>query len=116
MSIITNEDCRDKVFSKFDLVLLASQRVRDLNNGIPATIKADNTKVIIALKEIAAGSLDIGKLREAQISSMQKSFDEVDYKVEEVQVSKYESFEVNDEDLPYDDFDYGTDEEYIDEL
>jgi len=114
MSIIINEDCIAKVPNRFDLVLLASQRVRDLNNGIPPTITGNHTKMVTALKEISAGNLDIGKLREAQITAIQKGFNEIEDITEEDQEDKtIESFEFNDEGLAFNDFDYV--EECIDE-
>jgi len=57
MARITVEDCLDRVSSRFDLVLLASKRVRQLQKGAKPCIKSDNREVVIALREIAANKV-----------------------------------------------------------
>jgi DNA-directed RNA polymerase omega subunit len=51
----TVEDCLDRVSSRFELVLLAARRARQLAKGAKPLIVADNRDVVIALREIAAG-------------------------------------------------------------
>jgi DNA-directed RNA polymerase subunit omega len=56
MARLTVEDCLPMVGNRFDLVLLASRRARQLANGAEAFVEADNDKpTVIALREIAAG-------------------------------------------------------------
>jgi DNA-directed RNA polymerase subunit omega len=56
MARLTVEDCLPMVGNRFDLVLLASRRARQLANGAEALVEADNDKpTVIALREIAAG-------------------------------------------------------------
>ena len=56
MARLTVEDCLPRVGNRFDLVLLASRRARQLANGAEALVEADNDKpTVIALREIAAG-------------------------------------------------------------
>ncbi len=55
MARITVEDCVGKVSSRFDLVVLASIRARQLLKGAKPLIKSDNRDIVIALREIAAG-------------------------------------------------------------
>ena len=54
MARITVEDCLGKVSSRFDLVLLASMRARQLRKGATPCIKSNNREVVVALREIAA--------------------------------------------------------------
>ena len=57
MSRITVEDCLQKVNSRFELVLLASKRARQLFKGAEPLIDSDNREVVVALREIAAGKV-----------------------------------------------------------
>ena len=58
MARVTVEDCLDKVSSRFDLVLLASIRAKQLLKGAKPVIKSDNRDIVIALREIAATEVD----------------------------------------------------------
>ncbi|MDR0677711.1 MAG: DNA-directed RNA polymerase subunit omega [Holosporaceae bacterium] len=70
MARITVEDCEKIVENKFDLVLLATQRTRQIVNGDNVTVETkDEKKPIIALREIAAGSVSIDSLKESVIKS-----------------------------------------------
>jgi len=56
MARITVEDCLDHVDNRFNLVLLASKRARQLENGVEPLVPWDNDKpTVVALREIAAG-------------------------------------------------------------
>lgn len=57
MSRITVEDCLQKVNSRFELVMLASKRARQLFKGAKPLIDSDNREVVVALREIAAGKV-----------------------------------------------------------
>jgi DNA-directed RNA polymerase subunit omega len=57
MARITVEDCLGNVRSRFDLVLLASLRVRQLRKGAKPCIESDNREVVVALREIAANKV-----------------------------------------------------------
>jgi DNA-directed RNA polymerase subunit omega len=57
MSRITVEDCLRKVPNRFELVLLASKRVRQLFKGAKPLIDSDNREVVVALREIAGGKI-----------------------------------------------------------
>jgi DNA-directed RNA polymerase subunit omega len=59
MSRITVEDCLDQVANRFDLIMLASKRPRELFKGARPLIDSDNREVIVALREIAA--IKVGK-------------------------------------------------------
>ncbi len=73
MARVTVEDCIDKVDNRFDLVLLASHRARQLSQGEALTVDRDNDKnPVVALREIADETLSPGDLKEALIHSLQK--------------------------------------------
>ncbi len=57
MARITVEDCLDKVTSRFELVLLASIRAKQLLKGSKPLIVTDNREIVTALREIAAGKV-----------------------------------------------------------
>ena len=57
MSRITVEDCLQKVSNRFELVILASQRARQLFKGAKPLIDSENREVVVALREIAAGKV-----------------------------------------------------------
>lgn len=59
MARITIEDCLKKVPSRFALVHVAAQRARGLIKGSPALVKTDNKFVVTALREVAAGEINI---------------------------------------------------------
>ena len=57
MARITVEDCLQKVNNRFALVKLAVKRTKQLVEGAPPLVKADNKEIIIALREIAQGKI-----------------------------------------------------------
>ena len=73
MARITVEDCVDKFPSRFELVLVASHRARELHSGEIPTIDKDNDKnTVIALREIADTTIPIEKMKENLIEGFQK--------------------------------------------
>ena len=73
MARVTVEDCIDKIPNRFDLVLAAAQRSRDISTGNPLTIDRDNDKnPVVALREIADETIDPDKLRNDIIKGLQK--------------------------------------------
>ena len=64
MARITVEDCIDKFPSRFELVLVASNRARKLHSGEEPTVEIDNDKnTVIALREIAEETVTVEKLK-----------------------------------------------------
>ncbi len=59
MARITVEDCLDRVNNRFALIHMASKRVRQLRKGSEPTVSAKNRDVVIALREIAAGHVEM---------------------------------------------------------
>ena len=73
MARVTVEDCVVKIPNRFELVLLASQRARDLSAGAAETVERENDKnPVIALREIADETIDLEELHDALIFGLQK--------------------------------------------
>jgi DNA-directed RNA polymerase subunit omega len=73
MARVTVEDCVDKVPNRFDLVLLAAQRAREISGGAELTIDRDRDKnPVVALREIAEQTVRPKDLKESAISNLQK--------------------------------------------
>ena len=72
MARVTVEDCVDKIPNRFDLVLLAAQRAREISGGAELTIDRDRDKnPVVALREIAEETQPVDDLRERMIESTQ---------------------------------------------
>jgi DNA-directed RNA polymerase subunit omega len=73
MARITVEDCVTRVPNRFELVMLAAQRARDVSAGAPLTVERDNDKnPVIALREIAEGTVELDHLRYELIHGLRR--------------------------------------------
>jgi len=73
MARVTVEDCVLRVPNRFDLVMYASQRARDVAAGAPITVDRDDDKnPVVALREIAERTVELETLHESLISGLQK--------------------------------------------
>ena len=73
MARVTVEDCVDKIPNRFDLVLAAAQRARQISGGADLTIDRDRDKnPVVALREIAEETVTSAGLQEAAVSNLQK--------------------------------------------
>jgi DNA-directed RNA polymerase subunit omega len=73
MARVTVEDCVQIVPNRFELVVLAAQRSREISAGAPLTVERDNDKnPVIALREIAEKSVSKDELDDSLILSLQK--------------------------------------------
>jgi DNA-directed RNA polymerase subunit omega len=73
MARVTVEDCIDKVGNRFDLVLLAAQRARQISGGAELTIDRDRDKnPVVALREIAEEMVVPEELQDAIVTSLQR--------------------------------------------
>lgn len=61
MARITVEDCLEKIGNRFALVILASERARQLSKGARALVDCDNKPAVTALREIARGQVHFDK-------------------------------------------------------
>ena len=90
MARTTNSDTLPYVESRYELGMLASQRVRDLNGGAEPVVDKNNDKpTVVALREIASGKLDVQNVRHEFIQS---------YKETPISETSEESLEVGTED------------------
>ena len=79
MARVTVEDCIDKVDSPYELVLVAKERVTQLNSGIEPTIEKDNDQnTVIALREIAIENIKVPDLTESAVFKLRKHVEQID--------------------------------------
>ncbi len=72
MARVTVEDCVDKVPNRFELVMLAAHRAREISTGAPLTVDRDNDKnPVVSLREIAEETQSAEELRERTIEAHQ---------------------------------------------
>lgn len=72
MARVTVEDCVDKVPNRFELVMLAAHRAREISAGAPITVNRDNDKnPVVSLREIAEETQQADDLRERMIEANQ---------------------------------------------
>tara|TARA_B100001063_G_scaffold220177_1_gene224834 strand:- start:77 stop:478 length:402 start_codon:yes stop_codon:yes gene_type:complete len=83
MARVTVEDCIKKIPNRFDLVVAAAQRSREISNGVSIEIDRDNDKnPVVSLREIACEAIDAESLQERFIRSMQKNLINEDVSLE----------------------------------
>lgn len=83
MARVTVEDCIVRIPNRFELVMTAAQRSRELSVGAELTVDRDNDKnPVVALREIAEQTVDIGELGVSLVRGLQKHVD-VEEQVEE---------------------------------
>lgn len=89
MARITVEDCLEVVDNRFELVLMATKRARQLANGADSVINAEHDKpTVLALREIAEGRID---------QSMIDQIDQADRERAEREALEWASAEVDDD-------------------
>lgn len=85
MARVTVEDCIDKIDNRFDLVVCAAQRARQISGGAQPLVDPDRDKnPVIALREIAESLVDPADLREEIVLSMQRVLPEDDDAPDEI--------------------------------
>jgi len=73
MARVTVEDCVLRVPNRFDLVMMAGQRAREVAAGAPLTIDRDNDKnPVVALREIADATVSLATLQESLVRGLQR--------------------------------------------
>lgn len=74
MARVTVEDCVERIPNRFELVLLAAQRARNLSRGEELTLDRDNDKnPVVALREIAGETIELPKLEQDLIKSLSRA-------------------------------------------
>ncbi|GLQ20046.1 DNA-directed RNA polymerase subunit omega [Algimonas porphyrae] len=86
MARVTVEDCVEKIPNRFDLVLLAAHRSRNISAGASLTVDRDNDKTpVVSLRELADGNLDLDDLRESLVANLQRVITDDDMPDEETE-------------------------------
>ena len=84
MARVTVEDCIDKVDSPYQLVLVAKERVTQLNSGVEPTLPRDNDKnTVVSLREIAEEKVKVKELVDSAVYKLRKHVEVVDDTSEE---------------------------------
>ncbi|MBR1777909.1 MAG: DNA-directed RNA polymerase subunit omega [Alphaproteobacteria bacterium] len=84
MARVTVEDCVLKVPNRFELVLLAAQRAKNISAGAAMTVEQDRDKnPVVALREIADETINLSDLENTLVTGMQKFVKEDDVAVDE---------------------------------
>tara|TARA_B100001057_G_scaffold318222_1_gene318478 strand:- start:509 stop:928 length:420 start_codon:yes stop_codon:yes gene_type:complete len=98
MARITVEDCIDKFPSRFELVLVASNRARKLHSGEDPTVEIDNDKnTVIALREIAEETVTVENLKNDLIEEYQTTIFSEDDDINELEDNSDENEQKVDE-------------------
>ncbi|MEE9140138.1 MAG: DNA-directed RNA polymerase subunit omega [Alphaproteobacteria bacterium] len=88
MARVTVEDCITRIPNRFDLVLRAARRARDISAGMPLTVERDNDKnPVVALREIADATVDLDGLKEAIVLNYQRHVEEVEPEEELIELT-----------------------------
>lgn len=84
MARVTVEDCVVKIPNRFDLVMVAAQRAREVASGASITLDRDNDKnPVVALREIAEETVNLAGLMESLVKGLQRQV-EIDEPEEEI--------------------------------
>lgn len=87
MARVTVEDCVEKIPNRYELLLVASQRAKDIAAGAPIKVERDNDKnSVVALREIAEGHADIEDLQKSLVMGLQKYVEVEEPEEEELEI------------------------------
>ncbi len=85
MARVTVEDCVDKIPNRFDLVLLAAERAREISGGAELTVDRDRDKnPVVALREVAEQTVKPKDLKESLVTGLQKILPDDEDEADEV--------------------------------
>lgn len=117
MARVTVEDCIKLVPSRFELVLMATKRAREIAAGSPLTVPRDNDKnPVVALREIASESINAEELKASFVKSLQYNLfsqteeEDIDNDTQELMLEEQEEW-ASHEDLSDMSLDAGSEEE-----
>lgn len=87
MARVTVEDCIDKIPNRYELLMVATQRAKDISAGSPITLPRDNDKnPVIALREIAEETVSIEELQKSLVMGLQKYVEVEEPEEEELEI------------------------------
>lgn len=91
MARVTVEDCIEKIPNRYELLLVASQRAKDIASGSPIKVERDNDKnSVVALREIAESKADIEELQRSLVMGLQKYVEVEEPEEEELEIKAAE--------------------------
>jgi len=87
MARVTVEDCVEKIPNRYELLLVAAQRAKDIAAGAPIKVERDNDKnSVVALREIAEDKADIEDLQKSLVIGLQKYVEVEEPEEEEMEI------------------------------
>ena len=87
MARVTVEDCIEKIPNRYELLMVAAQRAKDISAGAPIMVSRDNDKnPVIALREIAEGKVNIEELQKSLVLGLQKYVEVEEPEDEELEI------------------------------
>ena len=87
MARVTVEDCIDKIPNRYELLMVAAQRAKDISAGAPLTVARDNDKnSVVALREIADETVSIEELQRSLVMGLQKYVEVEEPEEEELEI------------------------------
>ena len=87
MARVTVEDCIDKIPNRYELLMVATQRAKDISSGAPIMVSRDNDKnPVIALREIAEEKVNIEDLQKSLVMGLQKYVEVEEPEEEELEI------------------------------
>ena len=91
MARVTVEDCIDKIPNRYELLMVATQRAKDISSGAPIMVSRDNDKnPVIALREIAEEKVNIEDLQKSLVMGLQKYVEVEEPEEEEMEIQAAE--------------------------
>jgi DNA-directed RNA polymerase subunit omega len=87
MARVTVEDCVEKIPNRYELLLVAAQRAKDISSGSPIRVDRDNDKnSVVALREIAENQADVEDLQRSLVMGLQKYVEVEEPEEEELEI------------------------------
>ena len=87
MARVTVEDCIDKIPNRYELLMVAAQRAKDISSGSPIRVDRDNDKnSVVALREIAENQADVEELQKSLVMGLQKYVEVEEPEEEELEI------------------------------
>lgn len=87
MARVTVEDCVEKIPNRYELLMVAAQRAKDIEQGAPLRVDRDNDKnAVVALREIAEDKVSIEDLQKSLVLNLQKYVEVEEPEEEEIEI------------------------------
>lgn len=87
MARVTVEDCIEKIPNRYELLMVAAQRAKDISSGAPITVSRDNDKnTVVSLREIADETISIEELQKSLVMGLQKYVEVEEPEEEELEI------------------------------